>query len=718
MEKVVEKVLAGIERLLGNLFLTGSHRFTAMFRAGTRQRDMDDLTALVERVRGAYWGSPFNSNDFLQQSAADVVFAVQESSEQALPMPLLEAIYSAAFDILHKNFFLLSISEGKPGWDQSLDFQEEQEVKAVFNRRMRFIENAEEMFPEAIHKLAAVFTGTIETASVPSQEDDDTATLNLEAPLLTFVDDAPLAIERIVTGIVQMDGGSTDLFHDLRNQLWRNMALASGYDPCHGGSFDPCKCKLPSDHKGKTDEQLRDAYLMSTPFQAFFNEVMPLPVPEKVRFEHMHILAGSGHGKTQALQHMIVSDLQRPPGEVPAMVILDSQGDMLEKLQRLALFDPAIENSLAERLLIVDPSDVEFAPSLNLFDIQSDRLGNYDPKEREQVLAGIIEIYDYIFGGLLGAELTQKQSMVFRFLAQLMLAIPGATIHTLRDLLVDASPYMTHVSRLPDTARSFFETQFFEHGYKATREQILRRLYGVLQNSSFERMFASPQNRLDLFPVLNNGGIVLVNTAKDFLKKESSSIFGRYIIALTFKAAMERAILPEDERRPTFLWIDEASEFFDDNIDSLLIQARKFKLGVIMAHQYLGQLPRGLPASIMTNTSIKLAGGTSDKDARDLAREMRCAPEFILNMRKSSGRTSFATHVRNLTPQAMKLTIPFGTAERLPRMSDESFGLLLEASRKKLAADRGSRESAHTPAGQPNTMQPDPGEEEFWGDVK
>ncbi|NOZ38347.1 MAG: hypothetical protein GXP11_09865 [Gammaproteobacteria bacterium] len=143
----------------------------------------------------------------------------------------------------------------------------------------------------------------------------------------------------------------------------------------------------------------------------------------------MHILAGTGHGKTQTLQHLIVSDLQRPSDEVPSMVILDSQGDMLNTIKRLSLFDPMIigseaaSASLARRLLIVDPSDVHFAPALNLFDIQSDRLKNYNQRDREQVLAGIIEIYEYIFGGLLGAELTQKKAMVFGFLAELMLAI-------------------------------------------------------------------------------------------------------------------------------------------------------------------------------------------------------------------------------------------------------------------------------------------------------
>jgi len=713
MHPVIEQILLFFSSLFRNAFLTGKHRLASSLDTGTRHTDQANLAALAAKVRTAYRGSQFCDNDYLQDSAAEIAITVQNTNG-ALPEPLLDAIYSASYDVLHTEFFVLNITDPEKDWWQSLDFKQEQELKQLLRRRLQFVENSEKLFTEAIEKLIIIFTCITEEMSFPP--DADSSTIHIEAPFLTLMRDAVCSIEQTVTNMLDKGISDADLFYDTRQQLWHNIRLASGYDPCHGGSFDPCKGKMPSEQKAKTIEQLLDSYLSNTPFHDFFKQTLPIPVPEEVRFEHMHILAGSGHGKTQTLQHMIVTDLQRPPDEVPAMVILDSQGDMLAKLQRLALFDPKIKNSLAKRLLIVDPSDVEFAPSLNLFDIQSDRLQNYSQKDREQVLAGIIEIYDYIFGGLLGAELTQKQSVVFRFLAQLMLAIPGATIHTLRDLLIDASPYMVHIATLPDVARSFFETQFFEHGYKATREQILRRLYGVLQNGSFERMFASPQNRLDLFPVLNEGGIVLVNTAKDFLKTEASSIFGRYIIALTFKAAMERAILLEHERRPTFLWIDEASEYFDDNIDSLLIQARKFKLGVVMAHQYLGQLPRGLPASIMTNTSIKLAGGTSDKDARDLSKEMRTTPEFISSMTKSPTKTTFAAYVRNVTPQAMKLTIPFGTMEKLPTMSDESFKLLRDESRKKLSPppvasgneDSGGSKSADSIF--QNSNNPD-----FWG---
>ncbi len=543
-----------------------------------------------------------------------------------------------------------------------------------------------------------VLTGVLEALPDSERTDKETDTPIATVELLSMIYDPHDLISRLAAHLLSnQDMLDNNLFAPLVRQLYRNMLEASGViiDPdLPLFANDTRKAKLATDYAHESAATVAERYLNNTPLLELLNTPIPFYLPEEARFEHMHILAGTGHGKTQTLQHLIVSDLQRPADQVPSMVILDSQGDMLNTIKRLSLFDPMIKGSgaasvsLARRLLIVDPSDVHFAPALNLFDIQSDRLKDYNQRDREQVLAGIIEIYEYIFGGLLGAELTQKQAMVFGFLAELMLAIPGATIHTLRDLLIDASPFMEHIASLPATARGFFETQFFEKGYNATREQILRRLYGVLQNPSFERMFASPQNRLDLFDVLNNGGIVLVNTAKDFMKTKSSSMFGRYIIALTFKAAMERAILPHHQRRPTYLWIDEASEYFDDNIDNLLIQARKFKLGVIMAHQHLGQLPRGLPASLMTNTSIKLAGGISDRDARIMAPEMRTVPDFLTAMSKERNQTSFAAFVRNVTPQALKLTIPFGIAENLPRMPDESFAILLNASRKRLSPTR------------------------------
>src|SRR5258708_3273197 len=349
------------------------------------------------------------------------------------------------------------------------------------------------------------------------------------------------------------------------------------------------RAQLPTEITGVASRDIVGMFLGRTPFAAIFQTPLPLSIPLSTRFEHTHILAGSGHGKTQTLQSLILSDLCGP--DVPSMVIIDSQGDMLSKISRLALFE-----TLGDRLIIIDPRDVEHPPALNMFDVNLERINRYGAADREQILNGVIELYEYFFGSLLGAELTQKQSLIFRYLARLMIQIPSANLRTMIELMDDLSPYKSIIEKLPESSRMFFEREFTDRQFGETRTQVKRRLYGIIENQTFERMFSSPKNRIDLPTALNEGKIILVNTAKDFLKG-NSSILGRYFIALTLQAALERAAMPERQRRPAFLYIDEASEYFDTNVDNLLIQARKYKLGIVVAHQYLDQLQGGLRSS-------------------------------------------------------------------------------------------------------------------------
>jgi hypothetical protein len=141
------------------------------------------------------------------------------------------------------------------------------------------------------------------------------------------------------------------------------------------------------------------------------------------------------------------------------------------------------------------------------------------------------------------------------------------------------------------------------------------------------------------------------------------------MIALTLNAAFERIAVRPSDRVPAYLIIDEAAEYFDGTLERLLAQARKFNLGVVFAHQHMDQLSPTLRSAVAANTSIKMAGGVSDHDARLLAPDMRTSPEFISGARKRSRSTEFACHVRNLTDRALKITVPFGALEDAPRMS-------------------------------------------------
>jgi hypothetical protein len=237
---------------------------------------------------------------------------------------------------------------------------------------------------------------------------------------------------------------------------------------------------------------------------------------------------------------------------------------------------------------------------------------------------------------------------------------------------------------LEPTARAYFQNQFFTKRYSDLKQQIARRLYGVLSVPAFDRMFSAPQNKLDMFEAMQGDKVVLVNTSKSLLKSDASALFGRYMIALVIRAVYERVASPQ--RHPAFLIVDEASEYFDDNIQMLLEQARKFNVGLVLAHQHLDQLSISLRSAIAANTAIKLAGGVNDRDARALAADMRTTAEFISAMTKHQRSTEFACYVRNYTSNALCLETPFGSLEAAPKMTQARYAALLQGNRERYAA--------------------------------
>ena len=105
-------------------------------------------------------------------------------------------------------------------------------------------------------------------------------------------------------------------------------------------------------------------------------------------------------------------------------------------------------------------------------------------------------------------------------------------------------------------------------------------------------------------------------------------------------------------------YIDEAQDYFDERLESFLNTARKYKVGLILAHQNLGQLDQGLRSSIMASTAIKFAGGVSPEDAKKLAPAMHTAPEFIGSMQKLPGDARFAAYVKGVFSEAVDLGHP------------------------------------------------------------
>lgn len=497
--------------------------------------------------------------------------------------------------------------------------------------------------------------------------------------LMDVLTDLPEAVEAVVRPFYSPPVITGGLFAGLRQQLARNQHRMSGV-PYTARNFGSPSLIDPSDYDG-TPEEVVQGYLRDTPLESLFTADIPFEIPGPARFEHHWIVAGSGHGKTQTLQYFIGRDLERVIAGAASVVVIDSQGDLIKTIVALKQFAPG--GPLHDRLCLVDPTDIEYPVALNLFDAGLERLRQYNPLDRERLMNGVLELYDFVLGSLLSAELTQKQAVIFRYITRLMLHIPGATIHTFRELMEPRGyeKYAPHIAKLEGTARAFFETEFNSKQFEDTKRQVVRRLWGILENRTFERMFSHAKNKLDLFGEMNSGKVILINTAKELLKQNGTEIFGRFFIALIAQAAQERATLPREARKPTFVYIDECADYLDENVSLILEQARKFNVGIVLAHQYVGQLSPRLQESFAANTSIKFAGGVSDRDARTFSHMLRCTPEFIYGQPKGH----FAAAVRNFTSSAVSLGVPFGYLEAMPKMTAEEWESVRSAMRARYA---------------------------------
>jgi Helicase HerA, central domain len=651
-----------------------------------RDEEQRELRQLYEEVKAGVSASPFSRAELLNETTETAVVTICDVLEIVPPHDVLLAFHTAISELIGDEFFSFQTFE-RDDWANRLDMEAASQLKQALERQRHILSDADHLFEVGCHKITTTFCALIELLPEGFRNDENgqvrSGSMSFGVDLVDIINGPEKAIAGALTTLFDKDMYEGELFADVQAQLEHNTYVASGLDPGDRTATEK-QLILPMDKKGLTPGELAELYLKQTPFADFFSSSLSLKIPDQTRFEHCHILGGTGHGKTQCLQYLLLHDLGRAVEEQISIVVIDSQGDLIRKIHSNILFRPDHQLSLAKRFVMIDPSDIEHPPALNLFDPGLERMENYSPRQRELTFNSLVDIYGRFFGSLLGAELTARQSTVFRYLARLMLAIKGATIHTLIELMDDIAPFKSHIEKLDPTARLFFKKEFSQRGFNATRQQIKHRLYAVLSIPTFDRLFSAPKSKINFFDAINGGKIVLVNTSKDLLKQDGTAIFGRFILALIEHAVMERATLPEDERSPVFLYMDEAQDYFDDTVETLLVQARKFNCGLILAHQNLAQLSPRLRAVFMGNTTIKLVGGVSDSDARAIAPDMHTSPDFLLSMKKRKSVSDFALSVRNLTSRALKVGIPLGFLESYPVLEPEQHNVLLEGNRKSV----------------------------------
>ena len=663
---------------VSNLFQWTNLR--AAFVGSLVDRDRSETIHLFSSVSSAYAASPFAAEE------ADLEFIwrlVDEACRRAGRVPTRElesALHELVWRVLTEEPVIFGMPK-RPDFDH-LSLGQLQEWRSFLVVKERVLSDPAhyvDVWREKMIRLIEGNLGYFPTFAFAGSTEEAARYL---VPIVDVCGNPAEAIERTMATMYDDDIARAGLFNQVRSRLEDNLRRASGIThPETGRSSKAIATPLTS--KDQSPSQLVATFLAGTPFADFFVSDIPFDIPEKSRFEHMHILAGTGHGKTQTIQHLLSTDIARVMRGEASVIVMDSQGDLIRTISNLKVF---ADNP--DRLCLIDPHDIEHPVALNLFDMGLQRLGSYSPLDKERLRNSAKALLNFVLSSLLGSDMTSKQSTLFDFTLALMLEIPGATIHTFRDLMQEGAlaKYQEYVGKLDDTAQDFFNKEFdVKRGqFENTKREVVRRLYGILSNTTFRRMFSHEISKLDLFSEMNSGRVILIDTAKDLLKENGTEVCGRFFIALIANAAQERATLHHSRRLPCFVYIDECHDYIssDANITAILEQARKQNVGLVLAHQYLAQISQGVLDSLFANTSIKFVGGVSDRDAHAVARELRCPPAFI--QQQPTG--SWAAYVKNQTPHAISLKIPFGTMEALERMESGERRALRENMRERYAA--------------------------------
>jgi hypothetical protein len=312
------------------------------------------------------------------------------------------------------------------------------------------------------------------------------------------------------------------------------------------------------------------------------------------------MVGSTGSGKTTLLANMIVDGVRAGRGTV----VIDPHGDLvLDVLDRL----PA---SVADRVVLFDP-DQPNPPTLNPL----------EGKDHDLVVDNLVSIFGSIFVKAWGPRMDD----VVRVSCLTLLKHANVTLQHIRPLLNSAQfrSEMTVDLDDPEGLDGFW--QWYDEMSPALRSQVigpvLARLRAFLLRDFVKRTMQYPRSSFDMGQILD-GGVLLVRIPKGLLGEDTSRLLGSLILAKVWQAATARAAIPAGARRDACLYLDECQNFLTlaSSLDTMLAEARKYRLSMVLAHQDLAQFPRDLLAAVSANARNKVYFTCSPEDARVLGR--------------------------------------------------------------------------------------------------
>ena len=338
----------------------------------------------------------------------------------------------------------------------------------------------------------------------------------------------------------------------------------------------------------------------------FREELKAFGIKKSDRRHHLYIVGKTGTGKSTLIKNMVIQDMRLGHG----VALVDPHGDLVEDLLNF------IPKERTNQVVYFNPADTSYPVAINILEAKGD-------DEKHLVASSLVSVFKHLWKDFWGPRL---EHILYNCVLALM-DTPGQTLLGVYRMLVDDTYRKSIVANIKDPIVKMFWVDDYESYDTRFRKEIIspvqNKVGQLLTSPQMRNIVGQPKSSVDFGFVMDQKRILLANLSKGKIGEDKSNLLGSAIVTKMYLAALERQNLPEEIRKDFYLYIDEFQNFSTDIFPSILSEARKYRLNLNLAHQYLYQLPESIKHAVFGNVGTVISFRVGSYDAKQLAEEMK-----------------------------------------------------------------------------------------------
>ncbi len=371
----------------------------------------------------------------------------------------------------------------------------------------------------------------------------------------------------------------------------------------------------------------------------------PIYISDEDRRRHLYIIGKTGTGKSQLLEEMIVQDI----GAGKGVAVVDPHGDLIDGVLN------RIPPERAEDVIYFDPSDTERPMGLNMLEAGTE-------EQKHFVVTSIVglmyKLYDPMKTGIIGPRFEHA----IRNAMLTVMVEPGNTFVEVVRVLTDSSFVQELLPKLQDPIiRRYWTDQIAQTAdfHKSeVLDYIVSKFGRFVTNKLMRNIIGQSESSFNFRNVMDDGKILLVNLAKGKIGEENSNFLGLILVPRILISAMSRQEIPEEKRKDFYLYVDEFQNFATPDFAQILSEARKYRLNLIVANQFIGQMEEEVKNAVFGNVGTLIGFRVGVTDANYLQHEYQ--PTFnesdLINIDRYNAYVKTNVHNEPVKPFSMDLT--------------------------------------------------------------